>query len=50
MSRLGPVGAAILLAAMGTVGRAAPPARDRVVHGETPVHKMPLSWYVPAQP
>lgn len=48
MSRLGPVGAAILLAAMGTVGRAAPPARDRVVHGETPVHKMPLSWYVPA--
>jgi poly(3-hydroxybutyrate) depolymerase len=48
MSRLGPIAAAILLASTVPVARAAPPARAEVAHGETPVHKMPLSWYIPA--
>jgi dienelactone hydrolase len=35
---------AVMIVAAASVARGAPP----VVHGETPLHKMPLSWYVPA--
>lgn len=37
-----------ILAAGAAAARGAPPARPQVVHGETPVHKMPLSSYIPA--
>lgn len=39
---------AIVLMATVSIARGAPPARERIVRGETPRHKMPLSYYVPA--